>query len=86
MSHCDIEDKSEPSLDGDGRCACVVCRERRTITAIPHTIPPGSNYQLFEHMVNEHALTLLDSELEDIIAVCGRIIEARESNKAKEEE
>jgi len=24
-----INDKSEPSLDAEGRCACVVCRTRR---------------------------------------------------------
>jgi hypothetical protein len=43
--------------------------------------PPESHWSLFAHMSNEHELTLLDSELEDIINLCEQIIKARERQR-----
>ena len=38
---------------------------------------PGSIYQpLFDHMLNEHGLILLDTEMTEICEVCRKIINA----------
>ena len=43
--------------------------------------PLQSNWWLFRYMSIEHDMTLLDSELEDIINLCEQIIKARERKR-----
>lgn len=44
------------------------------LAEVPVTPPKTYGYELWKHMADEHGLTLLESELSEILRIAGRIL------------